>query len=71
MSTHRRRIVQMLNPVPGGCQYTTYKSALHVVMRGRAVLEADGSAMRLTDSVPYAQIGGSRGAEEGLSLIHI
>lgn len=70
MSTHRRRIVQMLNPVPGGCQYTTYKSARHVVMRSRAVLEADGSAIRLTDSVPYPQIGGSRGAEEGVFRCH-
>ncbi len=70
MSIHRRRIVQILNPVPGGGQYTTYKSALGSVRRGLAVFEADGAAMRFTDPVRHPQGSGSGDVGEGVLRWH-
>jgi len=37
-----RRAVLILNPPPGGAGYTTHKTAVQFVRRGRAVWEADG-----------------------------
>jgi hypothetical protein len=65
MSIHRRKIVQIINPVPGGAQYTTDKAALQLVQRGRAVWEANQTALRFIDQV-QAPMGGTGGAGEEL-----
>jgi hypothetical protein len=64
MSIQRRGIVQIVNPVRGGSRYTSHKSALQFVRRGRAVWEADGSAIRFTAEVLAPQSGASGGAGE-------
>jgi hypothetical protein len=46
MSKTRLNTVQILNPLPGGAQYTTRKSALQFVQRGLAVFEAGDGAIR-------------------------
>jgi hypothetical protein len=67
----RRRIVQIINPVVGGSsQYTTHKSALQLVRRGRAVLAADGLAIWLTDRVQASKRGESGGAGQGFFQWH-
>ena len=69
MSIPRRRIVQIINPVAGGAQYTTHKAALQLIRRGRAVRTADGLAIRLTDQVQASHCGGS-GDEQGVFQWH-
>ena len=46
MSKLRRNIVEIVNPLPGGAPYTTWKSAHQFVRRGLAVFEAGGNAIR-------------------------
>jgi hypothetical protein len=70
MSIQRRSIVQIINPMCGARRYTAHKSAIQLVRRGRAVWEADGSAIRLTDPVQAPQRGASGGAGEGVFQWH-
>jgi hypothetical protein len=49
MSRIRLNTVQILNPLPGGVQYTTRKSALQFVRRGLAIFEAGERAIRFLD----------------------
>src|ERR1019366_3331693 len=46
MSKARSNTVQILNPLPGGTQYTTHKSAIQFVRRGLAVFAIGGGAIR-------------------------
>jgi hypothetical protein len=43
MSKVRLNTVEILNPLPGGAQYTNRKSAVQFVRRGLAIFECEGS----------------------------
>ncbi len=58
MSRFRFKTVQILNPLPGGAQYTTRKSALQFVRRGLAFFESGGGAIRFLNQSP--RIAGSQ-----------
>jgi hypothetical protein len=49
MSRTRLNTVQILNPLLGGAQYTTRKSAVQFVRRGLAVFEAGEGTIRFLD----------------------
>lgn len=70
MSIQRRGSVSIINPVSGGAHYTTFKTALQFVRRGRAVWEVDGSAIRFIDQFQLSQSGGSGGAGDGVFRWH-
>jgi hypothetical protein len=70
MSTPRRGIVQIINPVSGESRYTTRKSAMQLVRRGRAMWDADESAIRLTDQVQASNCGERGGAGQGFFQWH-
>src|SRR5690348_402709 len=52
MSRIRRNTVQIVNPAPGGAQYTSTKSARQFVRRGLATFEDGESAIRFVHQNP-------------------
>jgi hypothetical protein len=62
MSKPRSNTVQILNPAPGGAQYTTRKSAQQFVRRGLAVFEAGDAAIRFLNQSRRAV-----GSRDGIS----
>lgn len=59
MSKVRLNTVQILNPLPGGSQYTNRTSALQFVRRGLAIFECKGSIRFLNQD--RRTVGGNGG----------
>lgn len=49
MPKTRHNTVRIVNPLPGGAQYTSNRSASEFVRRGLAVLDGEGTAIRFLD----------------------
>jgi len=63
MSKGRANTVQIVNPLPQGAQYTSYKTALQFVRRGLAVFEGSAKAIRFLDQDRRIDI--ARGGDQG------
>jgi len=66
MSIRRSKTVQIINPLPGGSSFTSYKRALQFVRRGLATFEAQEAAIRFTDQSLCRQDGSPGRAFHGV-----
>jgi len=66
MAIQRPRIVQIVNPAPGGSQYTSQKAAAQFVRRARAVWEAVSTSIRFIDQVQASHMADPESADSAV-----